>query len=398
VVAAVTAPGDVDHYSFTIPSGAGRTLTVTLQTSGLSFLRGKLSLFDGAGRRLLRSVASPGPLSGDLSIRLDGVKPGTSYLVRVEAVGGAPFDFGAYRLGVAAPPAGQAGVDSAEAFLNEDGHSNDSLSRATTLPQKVCATDARFDYITSGSLHNSADVDHYRIKAPRAAAAGAPTVMTVSVWTLSGADFRPQVKVYDDAGVLVAVRVLVNAGGTFTAEVAGAEPNAPYHVRVFAPAGSPARTGNYQLTVDFTTRGSSLAELAAGQLTAERPEGAGAVTAHASGIYSFVLSATGGDAVVVMTLLDAEGRTVLTLRAEAGEAGVSAALFLHAGDYTVRFTAVTSSGGAAAPTGYDLLGQMASDTIGPRYTGTSSTSDKDSVTYVSSTGGGRTYIDIPYYF
>src|SRR5262249_20863251 len=63
----ITTSQDVDFYRFRTRDYSGG-LTIRLQTSGLSVLTARLSVFDSS-QRLVNSVVSFDPLNGDLSIR-----------------------------------------------------------------------------------------------------------------------------------------------------------------------------------------------------------------------------------------------------------------------------------------------------------------------------------------
>src|SRR5262249_3263354 len=73
------------------------SMTVRVQTSGISLMVPTLSVFT-ADHKLVGTAAAAGPLHGDVSVRLDNVKPGETYYFKVEGATADVFDVGSYRL------------------------------------------------------------------------------------------------------------------------------------------------------------------------------------------------------------------------------------------------------------------------------------------------------------
>src|SRR5262249_29147046 len=70
----ITTARDKDCYRFPAPAGTG-DFFVQLRTSGVSLLQARVSVYDTSGR-LIQSIASTDPRSGDLSLHITGVQPG----------------------------------------------------------------------------------------------------------------------------------------------------------------------------------------------------------------------------------------------------------------------------------------------------------------------------------
>ena len=110
--------------------------TITLKTSGLSLLAGRLAVFNASVVRLgMATATGPGQ---DLTLTLH-LKPGAKYFVRVDDAGKAAFAAGQYTLSVVGTPGsptvtlgGQAPVD--------DSYSNETFLTATRLGNQAAAS------------------------------------------------------------------------------------------------------------------------------------------------------------------------------------------------------------------------------------------------------------------
>jgi hypothetical protein len=370
----ITTAQDRDYYRFaTTQLGSFR---VALQTSGLSSLAARLTVYNAFGQALA-TVAAANPFQGDLSVTVGNLLPLTSYYVKVESAAPDVFGVGGYRLQVQTLPLVNAvttttvGVvqNLTTGLLNDDHHTDDSMLTALGLQQLFTQTDAHFDNAYRASISDATDVDYYRITAP-APPAGQANVMTVMVWGLGSQGLLPAVAVFDAWQQPVAAEVLVNEAGTVTVQIADATPGAAYYVRVAAqnPSG-PRNTGNYFLGVDFTTQAVQFATYVSDTLTQASPQSFRTATFPESGLFHFVLSASTGQpadaAAVRMTIYNSQGQVVLTLVAHNQES-VSANVYLPVGTYEVRFAAGTPDGSPLPPLTYTLRGDGESDPIGPK--------------------------------
>ena len=91
----ITSTSDVDYYKVSIPSWAGNTLTVRVQSTGLSMLAPKVTLYNGSGSVL--STAT-GASSSTLTVSTSGIQNNDWYYIRVEGANGTVFGTGAYGL------------------------------------------------------------------------------------------------------------------------------------------------------------------------------------------------------------------------------------------------------------------------------------------------------------
>ncbi len=368
----ITTHQDRDVFSVSTLLSVGG-LDVQLHVSDLSLLTARVTVYDAAGR-VVGSAAAADPRSGNLDVLISNARPLSTYFIAVEGARGDVFGIGSYSLQVAQfPPVssllggltdlvGTLTAPAVQLLANNDLHTNDTFLTATLLPPLTSQADSRFDYGYRGSISDSSDRDLYRVVAPANS-----TVLTAMAWgtptpgLLSGDQhLDPQIRVYDAQGRHVAAELLINDGYAYTVQVAGVQPGAVYFIEVQADGSRPGATlGNYFLGIDFNATPAALRDVAAGALGQDGTSAQGVLTPQQSQLMHFVLAAgsTGG-AAVVMTVTDAQGRVVLTLRADPREP-VSGNVYLKAGRYTVRFTA------AGGPVSFRLRGNGLSDPIGP---------------------------------
>ncbi len=91
----ITSTSDVDYYKVNIPSWAGNTLTVRVQSTGLSMLAPKVTLYNGSGGVISTST---GTSSSTLTVSTSGIQNNEWYYIRVEGANGTVFGTGAYGL------------------------------------------------------------------------------------------------------------------------------------------------------------------------------------------------------------------------------------------------------------------------------------------------------------
>ncbi|MCI0682903.1 MAG: matrixin family metalloprotease [Gemmataceae bacterium] len=376
----ITTANDDDFYKFTVPLYLGG-LTVRVQTQGLSLLTPRVTVYNSA-KKVIKTVASTTPNGGNIEIRLPSIGLFQTYYVKVEGARSDVFGIGGYNLTVDSLPgvtglvqgAGGA-VGGLLSLINVDLHTNDSFLTGTLLGGLLgqTTTSSRFDHAYKASIHDSWDVDYYKITAPTAPAGLDSSVMTVMAWGLNVGGLDPRVTVFDADQQVVAAQVLVNDNGSYTIQVPNAGSEATYYVKVEAAAPQGERgTGNYFLGIDFSTKAVELDEFVDGQLTASAPDTTFQLTTKQTQLHHFVLSATTAnpavEAAVRMTIYDCEGRVVATRVAKAGET-VSFDVALPPGTFFVRFAAGTKDKSAALPAlSFKLKGLVASDPIGPPVT------------------------------
>lgn len=367
---------DKDYYKFNVPLNVG-SLTVRVQTLGHSPLAPRVTVYNSS-KKEIKTVASTTPNGGNVEIRLPSLSLLSTYYVKVESARTDVFGVGGYKLSVDSLP-GVTGLVSTTggvvsdvlSLLNVDLHTNDSFLTSSLLGGLLeTTTSSRFDQAYKASIHDSWDVDYYKITAPTAAAGTTSSVMTVMAWGLNVGGLEPRVTVFNGSQQKVAAEVLVNENGSYTVQVPNAGSKATYYIKVEAQAPTSSRgTGNYFLGIDFGAKAVTQDEFAAGTLTSAAKEMTFALTTQQAQLHHFVLSADTGkstvQAAVRMTIYDCNGKVVATRVANAGDA-VSFDVALPPGEFYVRFAAGTKDKTKTLPNlSFKLEGLVASDPIGP---------------------------------
>jgi Matrixin len=372
IAADITTAGDVDYYKFVIPSYADKTVTIKVQTSGLSLLTPRLSVYN-ASQQLVATSAAADPLSGDVSITLSNVKRGAVFYFKVEGARSDVFGIGGYRLKVNSGAVSQAAIAAIDILLNGTnlgpsyfGSSNDTLSTATKLDQAVFGLDPRFDYSVNAKLDATSGVDFFKITTP----ATAPGALVFTVTDGTGSSLNPQLTVYDANGNELDAQILSNDSSSYVVQVLNPGANTRYYVQVTpdAFAASNQLTGTYLLGANFRTQAIVLETLVDDTLSATDTVDTYSLQSSQVQLFHFVLSVdTGGAApgiAVRMQLFDQNGVLVLTLDCHDGET-ISANVSLNQATYTARFCGASQSGAPICDTTYQLLGVSLSDPLDP---------------------------------
>ena len=105
----ITTTSDVDYYTVTAPQLTSSTLTVGVQSSGLSLLSPKVTVYASDGVTVLGSAGTTGQYGATLSVTVNNVTAGSQYYVKVAGADSTVFGTGAYALtlnfGTGASPA-----------------------------------------------------------------------------------------------------------------------------------------------------------------------------------------------------------------------------------------------------------------------------------------------------
>ena len=95
----VTTTSDLDYYTFTAPAGIASTMTVTVQSSGLSLLTPKMTVYAADQTTVLGSASGLGLYNGaTLTATVSGVTAGQQFYVVVAGADTTQFSTGAYAL------------------------------------------------------------------------------------------------------------------------------------------------------------------------------------------------------------------------------------------------------------------------------------------------------------
>ena len=104
----ITTAGQSEYFSFTAPSGTGSTLELDVQSSGLSLLSPKLTVYASNGSTVLASANGAGQYGTTLTVSVPNVTAGEKFYVLVQGADTTQMGTGRYALGLnfkgATPP------------------------------------------------------------------------------------------------------------------------------------------------------------------------------------------------------------------------------------------------------------------------------------------------------
>jgi hypothetical protein len=94
----IVTAGDVEYFTFTAPANTSNSLTVKVQSNGLSLLAPTLNVFAADQTTLLGSASGAGKFRTTLSVTVNGVTAGQRYYVKVAGADNSAFGTGLYAL------------------------------------------------------------------------------------------------------------------------------------------------------------------------------------------------------------------------------------------------------------------------------------------------------------
>jgi hypothetical protein len=359
IAAAIGAANSTEYFQYTVPTYADSTLTVTVQTAGISLLTPGLSVYTASGQLISTSFAAD-PFSGTASITLNNVLRGTVLYFEVDSPASDVFDTGSYHLKVDTGAVSQTEIAAIDAVLkgttiqsaNVLDSTTSTMATAASLNQAIYQTDSSFTYATSGQLNAASGVDYFSLVTP----ATAPQAMIFTVTSGWGSTLSPNVTVYDANGNVVAAQVLSTDSTGSVVQILNPVANATYYVEVSSNAFA---AGTYVLGVNYAAAPIVLENVVNSTLSATDTTEVLSMQSTQTQLYHFVLSVDSGvaasDVTMVMQLFDANNNLVLQLACQDGST-VSVNVLLQQGRYTLRFIGVSASGAVIPTTAYSLLG------------------------------------------
>ncbi len=147
----ITTTSDVDYYMFTAPTATNGTLSVQVQSSGLSLLSPTLTVYAADQTTVLASVNGAGQYGTTLSATINGITAGQRFYVKVAGADCSAFGTGAYALGLSFGPnaAPRATSPNTQSLNGATPQSQGGLPNDTLIPNNV-ATNTTFN--TVGAL------------------------------------------------------------------------------------------------------------------------------------------------------------------------------------------------------------------------------------------------------
>jgi Matrixin len=95
----ITTAGQAEYFQFTAPSGGSGSVTLTVQSQGLSLLAPSVSVYN-AGQTQLATLSGAGQYGATLKLTVSGIKAGQTYYIKVTGADSTVFGTGAYALTV----------------------------------------------------------------------------------------------------------------------------------------------------------------------------------------------------------------------------------------------------------------------------------------------------------
>lgn len=385
----ITTPADVDYYYLTGRSNYAGSITFTVRSAGISLLAPHITLYAADGS-LLDAAASTSRSGDRISVQIPVADEEATYYLAVRAAANDLHGIGGYAVvttfdDALIVPAELIDKASSGAYrdvdqddiqdlffpgepdsFNDDMHADDSPFDAPRLKSaEGFVESSRYTHVAG--LVDATDVDVYEFRSPETANAG---VMTVLVESFEAGGLIPRVDILDRNGVPLPTTVLANGGGQLILQVSGVEQDRNHFIRIAAadPTG-PFATGNYRLSIVFGEQLAERSQVASGTLSDAAPQDAHRLYVSETQLMHVALDvdpvAQGASTLVLATLANDEGQTLLRLASTQGQTRTAQALLLPPGEYYWQVAALTSDGAAAPAIGYRLLGASLSDPTGP---------------------------------
>ena len=367
----ISTPTDADYFKFVVPSYTSGSLTVQIQSSGISLLTPQLTVLNSL-QQVVATNASIDPFNNNVSLTINNVMPGGTYYFEVQGAGSGAFGIGAYRLQVNSSVLSPLMIANYNTVYNNSSNtmpaitSNSSISAALNLEQAPYVGSQGYNRAIQSALSSSLTTAFYKVVA-QPTVSGAASTMVATVTAINGGTLNPVLTILDQNGNLVNASILVNDSGTYVVQVVNATPGATYFVEVSPdPLSGSNVNGTYLLGVDYVANPIVLTQFASNTLAGTSNQDFYSMTVSQTQITHFVLSASAAGATVAtavrMYIYDQNGTLIFTLDAIAGQT-VSSNIVLVQGTYTIRFFAATIDGSALSPFTYNLLGETLTDPI-----------------------------------
>jgi hypothetical protein len=387
----LTSMSDTDVYAVQPPFLYSGSVTIQLQTSGISFMQPQVQVFDQNRNSL--GVASSTSETGDIvSVQLSHVNPWETYYIEVSSPAANNFGIGRYALSVtyngrsvvsaaslpailrgpynsltAGDLAGLLSDVGGVLFQNGVANLNVTFLTAEQLSSEP-GYPASSQYRVVAGLNGPGDVDIYRVQAPQTGAAGS-SVLTVSLAQMPSNGMLPVASVYDQYGNLVNSGILLNGNGSYVVQATGLNPGENYYVSV-APGPVPSPSiGNYAMTASFGLAPAVVQSFAAGTLSAADLQDQYTLYVAQTQVFQFVLSTgiTGMSSNVEASveITNSSGAVVFHLIGNLAQTVSGASVVLTPGPYTVSISVINATGAQVPAIAYQLTGGSISDPIGP---------------------------------
>ncbi len=158
----LSTTSDADYYTFTAPTGSSSTLTVAVQSTGLSLLTPSLTVYASDGVTVLGSASDAGHLGGNtLTVTVSGVSANQQFYVKVAGADSTVFSVGEYalslNLGTGSLPT--VPLPNTQTLNGNPLHSGGGIPELSWVVQLVSSWLGTTRETTTGLLNGSADAD-----------------------------------------------------------------------------------------------------------------------------------------------------------------------------------------------------------------------------------------------
>lgn len=391
------ALSDSDYFQLPVLAGYTDSLTFEVHTAGMSLLAPRITLFNQSGTQVAQATFN-GVMGGTVSATMLGPYSERVY-ARVDSAAGNEYAVGGYSLVVKYDSRNTvadsqitqavregfrwrgltddtfANVDvrpflqgNESVHLDEDGGVDDNAGNARRLKAVVDSTALRkYQYV--GSISNGTDADHYVLRAP-SFAQGVQRGLTISVESLEVDGVIGSVEVVDTHGNPVAAEIISNGSGLIVARVDGVESNKDYTVaiRTSSTNTGPA-TGNYAFTARFDDVPVQRETFLTATVSPSEPLQGFQLYVARTQLFNFAMESTPAPgsqgASVWVAIYNSENRPVFLAASTAGTTRSAPSVLLDPGEYYVQVSARMPDGITPAGASLTLVGEQASDPVGP---------------------------------
>jgi len=371
---------DVDVYRVSATPDYSGTVSFRLQTTGLSQLRGRVQVYNGAGQLLGSAAASSS--NTDLRVAVSGTTGSETFYVRVSAVNSSATGEGSYAIVATCDSKVKASTSFIRQVVATYGQDLEPVELSKLMRDGVNYNElkewdsetgknvvqTRFLQDTSkfwslGTVSTASDMDLYKF---RVAVDGQRLTATVRALDVNG--LLPALALVDKQGNESPVTVLANGLGQYTIQTEGLQTNKSYYLRVDGLTDSgPYATGRYKVTMRLGSESVNHNDYASGTLTSSASSQFFKFEIASAQMFQWAVQvdpgSAAGSATVEVALFDAAGNLKYRLIGLPGQIRTADALMLGKGTYYVR-VALTPIGNAnLVPITYKLKGSLISDPI-----------------------------------
>jgi hypothetical protein len=260
--AELQSSSDVDVFRINATPDYSGTISFRLQTSGLSQLRGRIQVYNGAGQLLGNSTAAGS--NGDLRVSVSGTTGSETFYVRVSAVNNSAVGEGSYAVVATCDSKVKASSSFIRSVVATNGQDLDPIALAKLMRDGenyneskvydlesgrnvVSASDLSFTskFFSLGNISTATDIDLFKF---RVSTDGQRLTATSRAIDANG--LLPALTLVDKQGNDYPVTVLANGLGQYTIQSAGLQTNKSYYLKVDGLTDTgPYSIGRYKLTM-----------------------------------------------------------------------------------------------------------------------------------------------------